>query len=117
MAREAPYWITDQVLRLYHDAVEQSVIRGWTQPDKAAKTHRFFVAVLEEHGALIKGVAEWKYWQMFYKCLIYRILAREGRDIDQCWRTYSRHGLKSWGEPCVTFNRSRRHCLLLTSRG
>lgn len=96
MAREAPFWITDRVQRIYHDAVEQSVTRGWTRPDKAAETHRCFVAVLEEHGAFIKGVAEWKYWQMYYKCLIYRMLAREGRDIGRCWRAYSRCGLKSW---------------------
>lgn len=96
MAREAPFWITDKVQRLYHDAVEQSVTRGWTRPDKAAETHRCFVAVLEEHGEFIKGVAEWKYWQMYYKGLIYRMLASEGRDIGRCWRAYSRRGLKSW---------------------
>lgn len=96
MAREAPLWIIDKVQRLYHDAVEQSVTRGWTRPDKAAETHRCFVAALEEHGVFIKGVAEWKCWQMCYKSLIYRILAREGRDIGLCWRAFSRRGLKSW---------------------
>lgn len=96
MARDAPFWITDKVQRLYHDAVEQSVTRGWTRPDKAAETHRCFVAVLEEHGAFIKDVAEWKYWQMYYKALIYRMLAREGRGIGRCLRAYSKHDRKSW---------------------
>lgn len=96
MARETPFWITDKVQRVYHDAIEQSVTRGWTRPDKAAETHCCFVAVLQEHGAFIKDVAEWKYWQMYYKALIYRMLASEGRDIGRCWRAYSKHGRKSW---------------------
>lgn len=96
MAREAPFWITDKVQRLYHDAVELSVTRGWTRPDKAAETYHCFAAVLQEHGEFIKGVSERQYRQMFYKLLIYRMLASEGRGIADCWQAYSRHSLKPW---------------------
>jgi glycosyltransferase involved in cell wall biosynthesis len=96
MAREAPFWITDKVQRLYHDAVEQSVTRGWTRPEKAAETYYCFSTVLEEHGAFIRGVSEGKYRQMYYKALVYRMLARQGRNFGGWWRAFSSRSLKSW---------------------
>lgn len=96
MAREAPFWITDKVQRLYHDAVELSVTSGWTRPDKAAETYRCFSTVLDEHGAFIRGVSEEKYRQMFCKALIYRMLARQGRDFASWGEAFSWRGLKPW---------------------
>ena len=96
MAREAPFWITDKVQRHYHDAVEQSVTHGWTQPDKASETYRCFSTVLEEHGTFIRSVSEGKFQQMRCKALVYRMLARQGRDFAGLWRAFSSPGLKSW---------------------
>lgn len=96
MAREAPFWITNKVQRLYHDEVEQSVTRGWTRPGKAAETYRCFVAVLHVHGEFIRGVSEKQYRKMIYKTLIYRMLASEAREFAGCWRAYSRHAVKPW---------------------
>lgn len=96
MAREASFWITDKVQRHYHDAVEQSVTYGWTRPEKAAESYRCFAAVLDEHGEFIRGVSERQYRQMFYKTLIYRMLAADGRAFAACWRAYSRCALKPW---------------------
>lgn len=96
MAREAPFWITDKVQRLYHDAVPQSVTSGWTRPDKAAETWRCFSAVLEEHGDFIRGVSDAKYRQMLCKVLIYRMLARQGSDFGALLSAFSPHSLKHW---------------------
>lgn len=89
MAREAPFWITNKVMRRYHDAVEQSVTRGWTRPDKAAETYNCFSSVLAEHGDFIRSVAPEKHLQLRQKILIYRMLSSQGRDFAECWRSRS----------------------------
>lgn len=96
MTREAPFWITDKVQRLYHDAIEQSVTRGWTRPDKAAETYHCFSTVLEVHGAFIRDVSEGKYRQIYYKSLVYRMLARQGRNFAGWWGAFSSQSLKPW---------------------
>lgn len=94
MAREAPFWITDKVMRRYHDAVEQSVTRGWTRPDKAAETYTCFSSVLVEHGDFIRSVAPTKHLQLRQKIVVYRMLSCQGRDFAEWWRTRSWN--KSW---------------------
>lgn len=94
MAREAPFWISDGVMRRYHETVEQSVTRGWTRPEKAAETYRCFEAVLATHGDFIRGVAPEKYLQMRQKLLIYKMLSRQGRDFAGWW--LARSWRKSW---------------------
>lgn len=94
MAREAPFWITDAVMRRYHDMVEQSVTRGWTRPEKAAETYRCFASVLATHGDFIRGVAPEKYLQMRQKLLVYKMLSRQGRDFAGWWQV--RSWRKSW---------------------
>lgn len=89
MAREAPFWITDKVMRRYHDAVEQSVTRGWTRPDKAAETYTCFSSVLAEHGDFIRSVDPERHLQLRQKILIYRMLSCHGRDLAEWWRTRS----------------------------
>jgi hypothetical protein len=96
MSREAPFWITDKVQRIYHDAVEQSVTSGWTKPDKAAETCQCFSTVLVEHGTFIRGVSEKKYRQMVCKTLIYRMLALQGRDFKTLLTAFSWQGLLPW---------------------
>lgn len=94
MAREAPFWITDKVMRRYHDAVEQSVTRGWTRPDKAVETYTCFSSVLAEHGDFIYSVAPERHIQLRQKLLIYRLLSRQGRDFAEWWR--ARSWSRSW---------------------
>ncbi|MDR1064501.1 MAG: glycosyltransferase family 2 protein [Azoarcus sp.] len=89
MAREAPFWITDKVMRRYHDAVEQSVTRNWTQRDKAAETHHCFTSVLAMHGDFIQRASPGKYLQMRQKLLIYKMLSHQGRDFTGWWQTRS----------------------------
>lgn len=89
MAREAPFWITDKVMRRYHDAMEQSVTSGWTRPDKAAETYTCFSSVLAEHGDFIRSVDPEKHLQLRQKILIYRMLSCQGRDFAEWWRTRS----------------------------
>ncbi len=94
MAREAPFWITDKVMRRYHDAMEQSVTSGWTRPDKAAETYTCFSSVLAEHGDFIRSVDPEKHLQLRQKILIYRMLSCQGRDFAEWWRT------RSWNTYC-----------------
>jgi len=89
MVREAPFWISDKVMRRYHDAVEQSVTRNWTRPDKAAEACTCFSRVLAEHGDFIYNVAPEKHLQLRQKILIYKMLSRQGRDFAEWWRTRS----------------------------
>lgn len=89
MARESPFWITDKVMRRYHDAVEQSVTRGWTRPDKAAETYTCFNSVLAEHGDFIRSVAPEKHLQLRQKIMIYKMLSAQGRDLGAWWRNRS----------------------------
>lgn len=96
MAREAPFWITDKVQRIYHDAVELSVTSGWTRPDKAAETYCCFSTVLKEHGVFIRGVSEEKYRQMYCKALIYRMLAGQVRGFGEWWGVYSWRTKRYW---------------------
>jgi glycosyltransferase involved in cell wall biosynthesis len=93
MARDAPFWIADKVMRRYHDAAEQSVTRGWTRPDKAAETYTCFSSVLAEHGDFIRSVDPEKHLQLRQKILIYRMLSCQGRDFAEWWRT------RSWNTP------------------
>ena len=94
MAREAPFWITDKVQRLYHDAVEASVTRGWTRPDKAAETYYCFSSVLEVHGDFIRGVSPERYLALQHKLLIYQMLSGQGRNFNEWLR--ARTWSKSW---------------------
>lgn len=94
MAREAPFWISGAVMRRYHDAVEQSVTRGWTRPEKAAETYLCYANVLALHGDFIRGIALEKYSQMCQKLLVYKMLSRQGRDFGGWWQ--ARSWSKSW---------------------
>jgi GT2 family glycosyltransferase len=96
MAREAPFWITDKVQRLYHDAVELSVTSSWTRPDKAAETYHCFSTVLDKHGTFIQGASDGKYRQMQCKTLIYRMLSGQGRNFAGLHKAFSWHGLRPW---------------------
>jgi glycosyltransferase involved in cell wall biosynthesis len=89
MAREAPFWITNKVMRRYHDAVEQSVTWGWTRPDRATETCHCFASVLAMHGDFIQSTAPDKYLQMQQKLLIYKMLSHQGRDFIGWWQTRS----------------------------
>ncbi len=94
MIREASFWISDRVMRIYHDSVEQSVTYGWTNPDKAAETMRCYVNVLKQHGDFIRDVDSKKYKEIYHKLLIYKMLSLEGRDLAGLW--HKRCWSKSW---------------------
>lgn len=94
MVREHPFWITDQVMRLYHDPSTQSVTYGWTRPDKARETRLCFEAVLRDHGDFIRGVSQTAYDRMVYKTFIYGMLANQGRQLFSFIRHLSFRSLK-----------------------
>lgn len=97
MAREAPFWVTDKAQRHYHDAVSHGVTSGWTRPDKALESYKCFSAVLYEQGDFIRGVSDAMHRQLICKSLIYRMLARCGRDFVTLARVFSFNALK----PCM----------------
>jgi len=86
MARDAPFWVTDKVMRRYHDSGEQSITYGWMYPEKAAETLFCYSKVMEEHGDFIRCVSVKRFLQMKQKMLVYRMLSRKGRGLDQWWK-------------------------------
>lgn len=89
MAQEAPFWITDQVIRRYHDGTSQSVTYDWTRPDKALETYTCFSSVLSKHGDFIYKISPEKLQHLRLKILIYKMLSLQGRDYVECWKAKS----------------------------
>lgn len=87
MTQEAPFWITDKVMRRYHEGGEQSVTHGWTRPDKAAETVVCFTNVLNRHGDFINSINPIQYKRMQHKLLIYKMLSGQGKGFADWWKT------------------------------
>lgn len=96
MAREAPFWVADKVLRLYHDNVAGSVTCGWSRPDKAEESYRCFSAVLTTHGEFFAAVSPRDLTALRCKTLIYRVLAGKGRDLKGLGLAFSPHAPLIW---------------------
>ncbi len=89
MVQDAPFWITDQVIRRYHDGKTHSVTYGWTRPEKAQETYTCFSCVISEYGDFIRSVSPKKFQQLKLKILVYKMLAQQGRDFIECWKVRS----------------------------
>lgn len=95
LSQEAPFWISDVVQRIYHDA-PQSVSSGWTRPEKASETGRCFNAVLSQQGGFIKSVSDVSYKRLQYKALIYEMLAGKRPSVFALLGMYSWRTLPTW---------------------
>jgi glycosyltransferase involved in cell wall biosynthesis len=94
-AHDAPFWVTNQVLRIYHDAHAGSVTRGWTSPAKAAETARCYQALFERYGELYRQRAPRVYQTKLLRLAVYLRLA----GLPGAWVAYRRGAAASaWRE-------------------
>ena len=92
---DGPFWLTNKVLRIYHEAQAGSVTQNWTSPAKAAETARCYAALFERYGELYRQKAPRIYRTKLLRLAVYLRLAR----LPGAWATY-RHGasLVAWRE-------------------
>jgi len=56
-ALDGPFWMTNQVLRIYQDKRPDSVTHGWASSRKAAETARCYQALFDRYDALYRKEA------------------------------------------------------------
>lgn len=101
MARQQPFWVTDQVQRIYHVGTGGSVSIGWTKPEKAWETYVCFCEVLKCHGEYIKSVSRRHYSYLKYKMLIYAMFSGKGRGFSDYIKELSWSAFPLWVETGV----------------
>jgi glycosyltransferase involved in cell wall biosynthesis len=85
-AHDAPFWVTNQVLRIYHEAATGSVTSGWTSPAKAAETARCYQALFERYGELYRQRATRVHRIKLLRLAVYLRLA----GLPGAWMVYRR---------------------------
>lgn len=83
-ALDGPFWISQQVLRIYHDNNQGSVTSGWVKPEKAAETAECYQVLLDRYGDLYQTKAPLVYRTKLLRLAVYRRLAR-GKDGWRYW--------------------------------
>ena len=83
-ALDGPFWVTNKVLRIYHEARAGSISEGWTNPAKAIETVRCYEALLEAFGELYQQRAPRMYRKKLLKFAVYLKLA----GLPDAWKTY-----------------------------
>lgn len=76
-AMDGPFWISNQVLRIYNDARAGSVSHGWTNPRKARETATCYDALFERYADLYQRHAPITYRTKQLRLAVYRRLAGE----------------------------------------
>ena len=94
-ALDGPFWVTDRVLRIYHEAQAGSVSSGWTSPAKAMETVYCYQTLMEKFGYLYQQRAPRVYRTKLLRLSVYLKLAH----LPQPWDTYFRGAsLSVWRE-------------------
>ena len=83
-ALDAPFWVSNKVLRIYHEAHAGSVSKGWTSPAKAMETVRCYQTLLEKYGDLYQQRAPRVYRTKLLRLSVYLKLA----GLHDAWKTY-----------------------------
>jgi glycosyltransferase involved in cell wall biosynthesis len=85
-ALDGPFWVTNKVLRIYHEAQAGSVSKGWTSPAKAMETVRCYGTLLETFGELYRQRAPRIYRTKLLRLAVYLKLS----GLPDVWKTYRR---------------------------
>lgn len=85
-AIDAPFWVSNKVLRIYHEAHAGSVSKGWTSAAKAMETVRCYQTLLEMYGDLYQQRAPRVYRTKLLRLSVYLKLA----GLPETWKTYRR---------------------------
>lgn len=83
-ALDGPFWISKQVLRIYHDNNQGSVTSGWVKPEKAAETAECYQCLLERYGHLYQSKAPLVYRTKLLRLAVYRRFAKS-KDAWHYW--------------------------------
>ncbi|RMH34351.1 MAG: glycosyltransferase family 2 protein [Nitrospirae bacterium] len=94
-AHDGPFWISNKVLRIYHENRSGSVTSSWSSPTKAAETARCYKVLLEQYGELYRKRAPRVYHTKWLRLAIYLRLAH----LPGAWRAYRKGvGMDVWVE-------------------
>lgn len=85
-ALDGPFWVTSQVLRIYHEARAGSVTHGWANPKKAAETAKCYEALFERYGPLYQREAPVVYRTKLLRFAVYLKLA----GMPGAWRAWGK---------------------------
>lgn len=83
-AQDGPFWISNRMMRIYHEDRSGSVTRGWTSPEKAVETARCYRVLLECYGDLYRKRAPQVYHTKLLRLAIYLRLAH----LPGAWNAY-----------------------------
>jgi glycosyltransferase involved in cell wall biosynthesis len=86
LLRDAPFWISARVLRIYHDVRAGSVTSGWWEPAKARESALCSAAIIERFGPLYAQHAPSAWCGLHLRLALYRRLAGD-RDA---WAAFRR---------------------------
>ncbi len=84
-AIDGPFWISNQILRIYNDSRAGSVTHGWTDPPKARETAECYDALFTRFTDLYRQHAPITYHTKQLRLAVYRRLAGEP-GAWQAWR-------------------------------
>ncbi len=94
-ALDDPFWVSNRVLRIYHEAHAGSVSEGWTSPAKAMETVRCYQNLLESFGDLYQKKAPRVYRTKLLRLSVYIRLS----GMPDAWKTYRRGAsFSAWRE-------------------
>ncbi len=82
---EAPLWICNRVLRIYHDRRPGSVTSKWAQPSGSLETVRCYEAVIERFGEDLRRVSPRQYRLRMLRLAVYKAFAKRP-DAWVAWR-------------------------------
>jgi glycosyltransferase involved in cell wall biosynthesis len=85
-AIDGPLWVSNKVLRIYHEAEAGSVSTGWTSPTKATETVHCYQTLLETYGHLYQQIAPRVYKTKLLRLAVYLKLA----GLPEAWKIYRR---------------------------
>ena len=85
-ASDGPFWISSQVIRIYHDSTEGSVTSGWPTPKKARETVQCYDMLFEQFGKLYKERAPKVYLTKHLRLAVYKKMA----GCSGAWSSWSR---------------------------
>ena len=85
-ALDGPFWVTNRVLRIYHESQAGSISKGWTSPAKAMETVCCYRKLLETFGELYQQRAPRIYLTKLLRLSVYLKLA----GLPDAWKTYRR---------------------------
>jgi glycosyltransferase involved in cell wall biosynthesis len=85
-ALDGPFWVSNKVLRIYHEENAGSVTKDWTNPNKAMETVRCYQSLLERYGDLYLQKAPRVYRTKLLRFSVYLMLAGQR----EAWKIYRR---------------------------